>query len=390
MEIIAARRAQQPGAAHRLLGPHVMRGGQNLQGAGEFVGPGADIKGATDASGATMNALLSGNYGQAAIGMGETVGNLAFLALPGTLQGAKKGLEGLAAEAKKAGSFAEFAKNFVTKIRHGQYWHVTDDPNFKVDPKRSPTDMSSLATGGDAQGLMVTSDLPLWAEHYGDGRKYAARIEAGDTSNLDQVNRGFGNEFFVGDPDKLSVKEVMPIDRAMAQDETYRNALPQSREELRKFYDEANALPTDEASRMARKPSNALLDTNAGVDAISDAWKARGVRSTIHESDDSIKLADILVPRADRSGGVGTEFMDELVAYADKQGKRLDLTPATKNSESGTTSRSRLVNFYKRFGFVENKGRNKDFRLQSGGMYRQPQQPKALPTDEASRMARKR
>jgi predicted GNAT family acetyltransferase len=122
-----------------------------------------------------------------------------------------------------------------------------------------------------------------------------------------------------------------------------------------------------------------------GVEGLSDKWAGRGVRSSISENADRIKLDDIVVPTAERGKGVGSDFMQELTDYADQQGKRLDLTPAVKNAEHGTTSRSRLVDFYKRFGFVENKGRNKDFRLSGGGMYRQPA---ALPTDEASRMAR--
>jgi GNAT superfamily N-acetyltransferase len=79
----------------------------------------------------------------------------------------------------------------------------------------------------------------------------------------------------------------------------------------------------------------------------------------------------IEVPRADRKQGVGTAVMNELVDYADRVGKRIFLTPGLPDDRHGTTSRGRLVKFYKRFGFVENKGRNKDFTL-SPGMYRDP------------------
>ena len=37
------------------------------------------------------------------------------------------------------------------------------------------------------------------------------------------------------------------------------------------------------------------------------------------------------------------------------------------------TSQARLKKFYKKFGFVENKGRNKDFEI-SELMYREPKQ----------------
>jgi hypothetical protein len=62
--------------------------------------------------------------------------------------------------------------------------------------------------------------------------------------------------------------------------------------------------------------------------------------------------------------------MEALCAFADRHGLRIIVSPADKNDD-GTTSRARLVRFYKRFGFVENRGRRKDFRI-SEGMYREP------------------
>lgn len=75
-----------------------------------------------------------------------------------------------------------------------------------------------------------------------------------------------------------------------------------------------------------------------------------------------------------RNQGVGTTVMKELTDFADANGLRIRLSPATKNDHHGTTSRERLVDFYKRFGFVENKGRNIDHAI-SDGMYRTPQAP---------------
>ena len=92
----------------------------------------------------------------------------------------------------------------------------------------------------------------------------------------------------------------------------------------------------------------------------------------VNERPDSISLDMIEVPKVDRKQGVGTAVMAELIRYADEQGKRIVLTPGLPDDRHGTTSRGRLVKFYKRFGFVENKGRNKDFQI-SDGMYREPQ-----------------
>jgi len=92
----------------------------------------------------------------------------------------------------------------------------------------------------------------------------------------------------------------------------------------------------------------------------------------VFERPDTIALDMIEVPKADRKQGVGTAVMNELIQYADERGKRIVLTPGLKDDRHGTTSRNRLVKFYKRFGFVENKGRNKDFAI-SDGMFREPQ-----------------
>jgi GNAT superfamily N-acetyltransferase len=69
--------------------------------------------------------------------------------------------------------------------------------------------------------------------------------------------------------------------------------------------------------------------------------------------------------------GTGSAAMRDIVDYADQHGLTIYLNPAQPDDFHGTTSRQRLVNFYKRFGFYENKGRKKDYRFQ-GGMIRDP------------------
>jgi len=88
-----------------------------------------------------------------------------------------------------------------------------------------------------------------------------------------------------------------------------------------------------------------------------------------------IKLDTLIVSSKDRKKGLGTAVMNALCQFADKHGRRVLLTPGLKDDRWGTTSRARLVRFYKRFGFIENKGRNKDFAM-SDGMFRNPVQPK--------------
>jgi GNAT superfamily N-acetyltransferase len=104
---------------------------------------------------------------------------------------------------------------------------------------------------------------------------------------------------------------------------------------------------------------------------IAEKWRQQGVVLYIFEKDDIIILDSIIVPKEQRKQGIGTKIMEELISYADSVGKRLELSPGQKDDYNGTTSKRRLVNFYKRFGLVENKGRNKDFET-SKTMYRNP------------------
>lgn len=94
------------------------------------------------------------------------------------------------------------------------------------------------------------------------------------------------------------------------------------------------------------------------------------------ERSGDIKLAHLIVPKGDQRQGKGTAAMDDLCAFADLHARRILLSPGRANKEHGTTSRRRLVLFYKRFGFVENSGRRKDFTTMAG-MYRHPLPEKA-------------
>lgn len=79
----------------------------------------------------------------------------------------------------------------------------------------------------------------------------------------------------------------------------------------------------------------------------------------------------IEVAKDQRKKGIGSAAMQDVSRFADDSGLRVTLTPGLPDDRHGTTSRGRLVDFYKRFGFVENKGRKKDFTI-SEGMYREP------------------
>lgn len=83
-----------------------------------------------------------------------------------------------------------------------------------------------------------------------------------------------------------------------------------------------------------------------------------GVELDIAAQADYMVLSRIVVPEGQREQGVGTNVMQDLVDYADQNNLTLFATPT---SDFGG-AKTRLVKFYRRFGFVPNKGRNKDFR----------------------------
>ena len=105
------------------------------------------------------------------------------------------------------------------------------------------------------------------------------------------------------------------------------------------------------------------------LDKFSDKWKQSGVRvSPTISSNGNIRPNVIVVPKQSRKQGIGTSVMEELVEIADKQGRRISISPST---DFGGSSVNRLKDFYSRFGFIENKGKNKDFTIRET-MYREP------------------
>ena len=87
----------------------------------------------------------------------------------------------------------------------------------------------------------------------------------------------------------------------------------------------------------------------------------------ISEKDDMLSLSAIVLNKEARNQGIGSKVMQDLITYADKHGKTIGLTPSSDYGGSKT----RLTKFYRTFGFVSNKGSNKDFRFRDT-MIREP------------------
>lgn len=164
-------------------------------------------------------------------------------------------------------------------------------------------------------------------------------------------------------------------------------------DELKKWLDEgdqmvafdpdfrAEQVATETASS-ANDPKSEAVATSAETEfgALAREAEEEGVVLTIGENGNDVTLHMIDTSPAGRGEGIGTKYMQKLTDLADAEGKRLKLDP---DASVGATSRGRLVKFYKRFGFVENKGRNRDYEI-SQDMYRDPVETAAETPESAT------
>ncbi|WOQ37680.1 GNAT family N-acetyltransferase [Acinetobacter soli] len=128
--------------------------------------------------------------------------------------------------------------------------------------------------------------------------------------------------------------------------------------------DEINSEPGKTFNQNAIPEQTIYLD-----DFVKNIKKQYGIELGLKgkASSNVLSLHKIIVPENMRNQGTGTKAMESIIQYADSQNKTIVLTPS---SDFGG-NKNRLTDFYKKLGFVENKGRNKDFEI-SESMYRSP------------------
>ncbi|MCJ0764160.1 GNAT family N-acetyltransferase [Variovorax terrae] len=108
-----------------------------------------------------------------------------------------------------------------------------------------------------------------------------------------------------------------------------------------------------------------VLDQAPTLDQLRADFDAAGLDHAVAEKNGVITLSKIVVSQASRGRGAGTRAMQALVKYADATGQHIALSP----SADFGGNKARLAEFYKRFGFIENKGKNRAFKT-TESMYR--------------------
>lgn len=110
-----------------------------------------------------------------------------------------------------------------------------------------------------------------------------------------------------------------------------------------------------------------FLNESGQLASLIGAIRDRGVEIDVYEKNGIIKISKIVVPKDMRNQGIGSSVMKKIAKYADETSQKIALTP---DSAFGG-NKNKLRAFYKRLGFVDNKGRNKDFSFMES-MYREP------------------
>lgn len=85
-----------------------------------------------------------------------------------------------------------------------------------------------------------------------------------------------------------------------------------------------------------------------------------GVQLSAWESNSRIELAMIKIPKGMQSQGIGSKIMQFLKDYAQLVKKPIVLRPEAENGKKAALQR-----FYSKHDFVNNKGKNIDFKLSS-------------------------
>lgn len=127
------------------------------------------------------------------------------------------------------------------------------------------------------------------------------------------------------------------------------------------------------------KPDEKVFKYVASLDDIKAKAKENNINLNIRQEDNYLILTRLEVDKADRKKGFGTEIMEDLMAYADRNQLTIGAGFVSKGSKISIQKR-----FFNKFGFVDNRGTiNNDPNLNTD-IYRRPE-GKKIDTDTSYR-----
>ena len=155
--------------------------------------------------------------------------------------------------------FDDFERAFQNGII-GRYWHITNDPNFKVGPTTTEAVFGGL---GETEGFFCTP-LPDQWRYYAKNRPWCVEVRLRGTPDVDYWEGavGDGRQIYVPDPIKtVEVIGVSPYQNASAAAQRYWASLPQTAEGVAEIWMSVwpNAeVPTDYYGNPLVKAAGAL------------------------------------------------------------------------------------------------------------------------------------
>ena len=151
------------------------------------------------------------------------------------------------------------------------------------------------------------------------------------------------------------------------------NALPQinGNKEIKFLPSTKNSISQNSKTvKNETKTKTNKSQTNKTIKSLEDIkvkYKNQTDQLNIFENkDNTISINNLVVKQNLRNKGIGQSILNDIIDYADKNGKTITLTPTSQY-----LTKNRLTNWYKKNGFVENKGRNTNYSI-SDTMYRLP------------------
>lgn len=173
---------------------------------------------------------------------------------------------------------------------------------------------------------------------------------------IDIKKTGQGDRFYVH---RLNIiKEGTSNSESIFRDDTIRNnKIPSSTNSIAQ---KIQSVKNETKQSKTQKSIRSLEDIKA-------KYKNQTDQLNIFENkDNTISINNLVVKQNLRNKGIGQNILNDIIDYADKNGKTITLTPTSQY-----LTKNRLTNWYKKNGFVENKGRNTDYSI-SDTMYRLP------------------